>query len=316
LARTPTAAALTGAAARVNPNDFDAQVRSWHRSLRVEYRSPLTILSYDKTTRQLLAFLEDQGMPRSVEHIRREHIEAFIEHLRDAGKAEATIAQHWRNLKAWFNWLAGDDRINASPMRRMKAPTVTQKQVPVLTDDEIARLLTATEGRAFTDRRDRALIALFLTTGLRLAEMASLVYPEDLDLDDRLLHVMGKGKRERDVKYTNEAAKDLDRYLMARERHARADSTALWVGQDGPMTPSGIYQAVTRRAKTAGVDMHPHMTRHTFAAAWLDNGGSEQDLLEQAGWSSPQMLLRYGRATRAQRRNNHYDTFAPRLAKR
>ncbi len=300
---------------RVTDN-YEANVLSWHRSLRAANRSPLTLLSYAKATKQLYAYLSAQGMPRDVEYIRREHVEAFIASLQDAGKAEATVAQHWRSLKAWFNWMAGDDRINASPMRRMHAPRVLFKEVPELTNAEIERLMASAPSRSFTDTRDRALISMFVTTGMRLSEMAGLEYPDDVDLDARLVTLVGKGNRQRRAKFSHEAATHLDRYIVLRGRHGSARLPALWLGQDGALTPSGIYQVIKRRAFLANVEMHPHMTRHTFAGLWLRNGGSEQDLMEQLGWESAKMLQRYGRATRAARRNEHYDNFAPKLGRR
>jgi site-specific recombinase XerC len=293
-------------------SNYQPLVESWYRALRAAARSPLTILSYDNATSQLHAFLATQGMPTDVEHISREHVELFIDSLQMAGKSEATVAQRFRSLRAWFSWMAQEDHITRSPMARMRQPHVTDRPVPVLTDDEITRLLHTCNGRGFTDRRDTSLVSMFFTSGLRLAEMTGIEM-HDLDLANRHVTVTGKGGRQRQASYSHDAASDLDRYLILRDRHPHAASDALWLGQDGPLTSSGIAQALGRRAEKAGISFHPHQLRHTFASNYLNNGGPEQNLLELAGWSSPRMLLRYGRATRAARAANSYDTFAPRI---
>lgn len=76
----------------------------------------------------------------------------------------------------------------------------------------------------------------------------------------------------------------------------------MWLGRNGRLTESGIAQALTRRAHAAGVDgLHPHLFRHSFAHAWLAAGGRESDLMMLAGWTSPDMVRRYGRSAAADR---------------
>jgi integrase len=92
----------------------------------------------------------------------------------------------------------------------------------------------------------------------------------------------------------------LDRYVRIRARHAQAWRPQLWLGTNnrGPLTPSGIYQIITR-GHEAGVRVYPHRFRHHFSHTWLDRGGPEGDLMELNGWSSPQMLRRYGASARS-----------------
>jgi integrase/recombinase XerD len=81
----------------------------------------------------------------------------------------------------------------------------------------------------------------------------------------------------------------------------------LWVGNDGALTSDGIYQMFERRAKKAGIQMNPHRFRHDFSHRYLLNGGQETDLMQQNGWSSPEMLRRYGASAAAERARQHYD---------
>ena len=75
----------------------------------------------------------------------------------------------------------------------------------------------------------------------------------------------------------------------------------------GPLTSNGIYQMIARRGRECGVAVHPHRFRHHFSHTWLDRGGAEADLMELNGWSSPQMLRRYGASARSARARRSYD---------
>ena len=79
-----------------------------------------------------------------------------------------------------------------------------------------------------------------------------------------------------------------------------------WLGTKGPLTESGINQILKRRGRDAGIELHAHMFRHSFAHQWLSAGGNEGDLQRIAGWSSPQMLQRYGRSAADQRAREAY----------
>ena len=128
------------------------------------------------------------------------------------------------------------------------------------------------------------------------------------DLWRREITVRGKGGRPRVVKIGHEAARALDRYLRIRARHAQAHRPQLWLGVNnrGPMTANGIYQMIAR-GRQAGVDAWTHRFRHHFSHTWLDRGGAEGDLMELNGWSSPQMLRRYGASARSARARRTYD---------
>ena len=106
-----------------------------------------------------------------------------------------------------------------------------------------------------------------------------------------------------------EAARSLDRYLRVRARHPEAARPQLWLGAGGrgPLTPNGIYQAVARAGERVGVAVYPHRFRHHFSHTWLDRGGAEGDLMELNGWTSSQMLRRYGASARSARARRTYD---------
>ena len=200
-------------------------------------------------------------------------------------------------------------------MTRLRAPKVTVTAVPVFTSGELSELQKACQGRSFAARRDAAIIAVLTATGIRLSELAGICcHPgdparSDLDLQRREIRIRGKGRTARTVKISHQAARSLDRYLRARARHPQAWRPQLWLGVNGrgPLTAGGIYQAVARRGRQAGVTVYPHRFRHHFSHTWLDRGGAERDLMELNGWTSPQMLTRYGASARGARARRSYD---------
>jgi len=284
-------------------------IKSFARHLRAENLSPQTEKSYVEAANKLAGFLADTGMPLEVANLRREHIEAFIADQLKRWKP-ATAANRYRSLQQFFRWLEEEGELpNGNPMAKMKPPRVPEQPPEVLREDELKALLKTCEGKGFESRRDAAILRVFMDTGARLGEVAGIRWDvgddenNDVDLDQGVLRLLGKGGRPRLVQLGNKSIKALDRYLRLRSKHPHADEKSLWLGQKGGMTDSGIRQVVRRRGRQAGFQkqLHPHQLRHSFAHAWLHAGGGETDLMRVAGWKSRQMLERYG-ASAAQER--------------
>jgi site-specific recombinase XerD len=151
-----------------------------------------------------------------------------------------------------------------------------------------------TSGTSYSDRRDRAIVRLFIDTGMRRNELTGMSLP-DVYLDDGLVSVLGKGGRRRLIPIGNRTVSDIDRFPRLRRRRVDARASELWLGRKGPLTGSGVAQMLRCRARQAGIgDLHPHQLRHTFAHEWLVSGGAEGDLMRLAGWRSRRMIDRYG----------------------
>jgi integrase/recombinase XerC len=222
--------------------------RSFRRALEAENKSPRTVEAYTDAVRFLALYCEAHGKPLLARQLRREHIQDFIADQLVRWKP-ATAHNRYRSLHAFFKWVVAEGDLQVNPMDGMKPPNLPEQPVGVIRTEQLVRLLKTCEGRDFTSRRDTAIILLLVDTGMRRAECVGMTV-DDVDLDQRMVWV--------------------------REEHRLAYLPNLWVGRNGPMTPSGVYQVVHDRARAAGLPaMHPHQLRHAFATSWLAEGGKK-----------------------------------------
>ncbi len=229
---------------------------SWRRTLAAENKSPATLDTYLRTVRLFVQFLATRGMPRDIGAIRREHCEAYVQDQLDRHSA-STANTRYRSLQRFFGWAEDEGEIDVSPMHKMRPPKFEERVPEVLEVDDLRRSLEACRGRSFEARRDLAILLLLIDTGMRRGEVAS-ARGDDLDFDQSLLRVMGKGGRERLVPLGRKLVQALDRYLRVRFTHAHAEAATLFLGRAGPITPSGVYRSSgTGRARLGSATCIP-----------------------------------------------------------
>jgi site-specific recombinase XerD len=289
---------------------LETLIPSWERSLRAGNKSPKTIRAYGDSARLFEVFAREKLGVRAVNKMTRETVETFIADQLARWKP-TTASVRYRCLQQLFKWLLEEGEITADPMTHMKPPIVPEVPVPVVSDDDLKKLLRTCNGKTFEDKRDVAILRVFIDTGIRLAECSGL-RNEDVDFQEEVLHATGKGRRPRAVPFGAKTGVALDRYLRLRLRHSQAESPALGLGPKGGLTDSGIAQMLERRCLQAAIEkVHPHQLRHTAAHVWMAQGGGEGDAMRLFGWRSRQMLNRYGASAADERARDAHRRIAP-----
>jgi len=279
-----------------------AALAEWELALRSQNASRHTIKNYFTAIRQLRDYFLDQGFNLAPDEVTRSHVREFLGHLAET-RSPATAQTRYDGLNAFFAWLVdeGEIDIGDSPMLRVKRPRAPEPETEILDLQEMAAMVLSCKPRTFEDVRDRAILRVFVDTGVRVGGLADALLA-DLDLKDQRLALRLKGGRRKAIHFGVRATTDLTRYVRWREMHPKADSTYLWLGWLGHFTDSGIRQMVEERGRQVlGKHVHPHMFRHSFVHYWKSNDGRDDELIELAGWSSGKQLERYGRQRRLER---------------
>ena len=275
---------------------LDDLTASWRRHLRAEGKAPRTLVVYTQAVRAFTTWLEQHNRPTTTESLTRRTIDAWLS-AEMVRLSPQTVVTRFKGLQRFCGWLVDEEELPEHPMAKLRPPAVPEAPVPVLTEDEVAKLFKVCDGKDFRDRRDLAILRLLWDTGIRISELTGLDV-DHLDLDQEVAVVMGKGSRPRACPFGAKTGRALDRYLRVRGVHRYADSPGLFLTQRGRMSKDGCDEMIRTRAAAAGVEgVHAHRFRHTFAHTWLANGGQERDLMRLAGWRSSEMLGRYAAST-------------------
>ncbi len=271
-----------------------ALAESWLIGLRAERKSPQTLKSYADGVASFLDWLEQHPGTGFDRHA----LARWLGSLEDRGNAPATMRVRQLAVRRFSSWLVDEDELNVDPMRDVKPVKLDQPVIQPLTDAQLKALLATKTGRKFADVRDEAILRLMVETGMRAGEVVALTVTDVDKGAGTVLVRRGKGGKGRIVPISAPTLRAIDRWERTRRTHLLAGTQALWLGERGKgFTYDGLHKSLRMRAEAAGIEgFHPHLLRHTAAHRWLAAGGSEGGLMAVAGWTRPDMLLRYTRA--------------------
>jgi len=263
------------------------------QSLRNERRlSPHTSSSYARDLNALVDYCNAQGIA-SWGQVDAEHVRMFAAQCHRRGLAPRSIQRRLSAVRGLYRHLLREGEVQHDPSTDVQAPKARRRLPTTLDADSMARLLTF-RGDDRLGVRDKAIMELFYSSGLRLSELLSLDLP-DLDLRDRTVRVLGKGRKTRIVPVGRQAAAALAAWLKERTTIAGVGEAAVFVGVNGRrLGPRVVQRRIARWARMQGlpVHVHPHMFRHSFASHLLESSGdlrAVQELLGHANIGTTQV---------------------------
>jgi len=273
-------------------NELVKQLKHFLIAGKVEGKSRKTTHGYSDLIARFILFALNHEFPRRIQDLTASHIRLFLLSLQERGLSPATVNAYYRTLNTYFAWLVTEGYLEKSPLNKIKPPKVPKQVMKPYTLQDIKALLDLCSGNRFLELRNRAIILMFIDTGLRLFELADIQL-HHIDLDKETIRVMGKGAKERIVRIGKNTQKALLRYLLVR----KDDYPCLWITEERkPMSKAGIQIAMRRLSQRAGItDAKPgvHTYRHTAAINYLRNGGDQFTLQIMLGHSSLEMTRRY-----------------------
>lgn len=251
----------------------------YSRFQRSEGLSPRTVQVNQQRIRYFIEYVRSEGLPETIDNLTIDNMRGWVEVQQDRGLSDWTIHTRVRSLKAFSRWLHLEGWLDRDPLARMRPPKAQDKPKDILDPKEIERLLSVCRTDTANGLRDRAIVTLLYSTGLRLGELC-LLQRSDIDYAQGLVLVRrGKGGRFRVVPLGQRADKAIDRYLATR----KDDKAALFLKDDGqPITPSTLVMLMHRKGAKIGRHLNPHLFRHSFAVQFLRNGGKLEVL--KASW--------------------------------
>lgn len=268
----------------------EAQVESWLARLAGErHASPHTLAGYRRDLAKLLRFMQAQDLV-SFDALDANRMRAFVAGEHRAGLAPKSLQRLLSSCRSLFRQLQREGLLAAEPMLGVRGPKVRRKLPQVLDVDEAAALVETDSGGKLAVR-DRAMLELFYSSGLRLSELVGLRWI-DLDLDGGEVRVLGKGSKTRVVPVGRHAIAAL-RALGAEQ--GMPPESPVFRGRGGaPINPRTVQLRMKTLALQQGIPkhIHPHLLRHTFASHMLESSGdlrAVQELLGHADIATTQI---------------------------
>ncbi len=291
--------------------------------LRDEKRvSAHTLRNYLSDLRQFTAFLEAL-FPEGIElgAIDVMVLRAYLGHLYNKGLSKSTVMRKLATLRSFFRFLHREGRVKANPARVLYTPRQLKKVPRVLTEEEAKELVEsppAPGAKPLAVLRDRALLEVLYATGLRASEVVGLDF-QGLYLDEYIVRVVGKGKKERIVPFGHPAERALRAYIAKRtEAFPGGPGAPVFINLKGGRLTTRSLQRVVKRYlpfTPFDKDVSPHTLRHSFATHLLSRGADLRTIQELLGHASLSTTQKYTHVAMAQLKAV-YDSTHPRAKRK
>lgn len=227
-------------------------------------------------------------------------IRGFVSELINKGKSKTTVSRKIATVRSFFRYLYQEGVVKLNPAKLIPSPKTAKKLPNFLSVDDVCSLLESPERIGMLSVRDKAILEMLYSSGLRVSEIVSLDL-EDINVRDGLIKVKGKGRKERIVPVGKKALDALKLYLVERKllrkrKGIKETDTALFLNKKGErLTDRQVRRIVVKYAKTSGIkgQIGPHVLRHTFATHLLIGGADLRVIQELLGHSSLSTTQRY-----------------------
>ncbi len=263
--------------------------------------SDRTLSAYQRDLEKLLVFLERKGRNEPAD-VTPQDLRDFVFHLKDSGLAPSSIRRTLSSLRGYFAFLLEEGVLEVDPSERLESPRAWRKLPDVLSVEEVEKILEAPNPDHPMYWRDRSILEALYATGMRVSELVELKI-SNLDLEEGLCTLFGKGSKERLVPLGRPARRALERYL--RDVRVLLDSGKgegrVFLNHRGrPLSRAAIWDLVKKHASGGGVhrNVSPHTFRHSFATHLLEGGAdlaAVQELLGHADISTTQIYTHVDR---------------------
>ncbi len=260
------------------------------RYLRIEKdASPHTLRAYKKDLEEFLGFIKTD--PEAIEIA---DVRGFIAEQIKKGLSKTTASRRLASVRSFFKFLYREGYIKTNPARfvsNLKLPKLLPRFLSV---DDVFNLIEKPSGTGFITVRDRAILELLYSSGLRVSEISGLS-TDDINIKEGFLKVSGKGKKERIVPIGSKAIDALKSYMAERIALKSNESSLFLNRRGGRLSDRGIRRIVVRYARNIGISgkIGPHSLRHTFATHLLQSGADLRVIQELLGHSSLSTTQKY-----------------------
>jgi integrase/recombinase XerC len=248
----------------------------------------LTIKSYREDLTSLAEFL---GADRAPRDLTPADLRQYVAALHDAGYAKTSVARRLASLRSFFKYAQREGLVAANPAKPLRNPRPDRKLPHFLTTADVGKLLAAPPAGDPMGLRDRAILEVMYSAGLRVSEAVG-INDGDLDLTQQVVRIRGKGRKERFGHLGSHALKAIERWRKVRKlspRESGGPHAPLFVNKFGRrLTTRSVARMLEKHLKTAGLDLRttPHTLRHSFATHLVDNGADIRSVQELLGHKS------------------------------